>query len=119
MSTADAIRQCVWVLIASANMSLAHAAAPQDAGKAVFARVCEMCHGPGGNGAGQGPALVPFSKELSELAGIVRQGVGMMPSIPRSEISDEEIAQVYAYLKSLSANRESPFVGITAAARTR
>jgi mono/diheme cytochrome c family protein len=92
-----------WALFGSLILSFRPVSARQDAGKAVFARVCETCHGPGGNGAGQGPALVPFSKELSELVGIVRQGVGMMPAIPRSEISDEEITQVHAYLKSLSA----------------
>src|SRR5437764_4935336 len=72
----------------------------KDAGKAVFARVCESCHGVGASG-GQGPALVPYKKELPELVAIVRQGIGLMPSIPRSEISDAEIAQVHAYLKSL------------------
>jgi mono/diheme cytochrome c family protein len=73
----------------------------QDAGKAVFARVCESCHGPAGAG-GQGPALVPFKKDLPELIAIVRQGVGLMPAIPRSEMSDAEIEQVHAYLKSLT-----------------
>ena len=73
----------------------------KDAGKAVFARVCESCHGPAGAG-GQGPALVPFEKDLPELIAIVRQGVGLMPAIPRSELSDAEIEQVHAYLKSLT-----------------
>jgi mono/diheme cytochrome c family protein len=79
------------------------ARAQPPSGEKVFARVCEQCHGPKANGDGQGPALVPYSKELSELTGIVRQGLGQMPAIPRSEISDDEITQVHAYLKELTA----------------
>jgi mono/diheme cytochrome c family protein len=92
-----------WALFVSLILSLLPVSAGQEAGKAAFTRLCETCHGPGGNGAGQGPALVPFNMELPELIGIVRQGVGMMPPIPRSQISDDEIAQIHAYLKSLSA----------------
>jgi mono/diheme cytochrome c family protein len=72
-------------------------------GQAAFARVCEPCHGPQGNGAGQGPALVPYSRELSELVAIVRSGLGLMPAIPKAEITDEEISQVHAYLKELTS----------------
>jgi mono/diheme cytochrome c family protein len=46
---------------------------------------------------------VPFKKELTELIEIVRQGLGQMPALPRSEITDAEIEQVRAYLKSLTA----------------
>src|SRR3954453_18605398 len=87
-------------LILNCVFFLAAAADDKDAGKAVFQRVCESCHGVGASG-GQGPALVPYKKELPELVAIVRQGIGLMPEIPRSDISDAEIAQVHAYLKSL------------------
>ena len=70
--------------------------------KAPYTRVCEACHGPEGRG-GQGPALVPFKKESTELNEIVRQGIGQMPAFPRTEISDAEIEQVRAYLRSLTA----------------
>jgi mono/diheme cytochrome c family protein len=70
--------------------------------KAPYTRVCEPCHGSEARG-GQGPALVPFKKELTELIEIVRQGLGQMPALPRSEITDAEIEQVRAYLKSLTA----------------
>jgi mono/diheme cytochrome c family protein len=91
-----------WALLAwMSSASTPTLAQQQDAGKAVFARVCESCHGPAGAG-GQGPALVPFEKELPELVAIVRQGIGLMPSIPRAEISDAEIEQVHAYLKRLT-----------------
>jgi len=75
----------------------------KDPGQAAFVRVCEPCHGPQGNGAGQGPALVPYGKDLSELVAIVRSGLGLMPAIPKSDITDEEIGQVHAYLKELTS----------------
>ena len=49
-----------------------------------------------------GPRLVPFSREYDELLGIVREGAGQMPPISARELSDEGVAQVLAYLKSLS-----------------
>jgi mono/diheme cytochrome c family protein len=78
------------------------ASGQENPGKAAYARVCEACHGPSGKGGGQGPALVPFDLELGELVMIVRQGIGMMPAISRDQITDEEIAEVRAYLLALS-----------------
>jgi len=93
------ILNCAIVLMCAVLVPRARAD-ERDAGKSVFARVCESCHGPGASG-GQGPALVPFKKDLAELVAIVRQGIGLMPPFPRAEITDAEIAQVHAYLKSL------------------
>jgi mono/diheme cytochrome c family protein len=71
-------------------------------GKAAYAKAgCEACHGPEGNGKSQGPALVPFTLELSELITIVRQGIGVMPGTPRDRVSDQEISAVREYLMSL------------------
>jgi mono/diheme cytochrome c family protein len=69
-------------------------------GRAAYARVCQACHGPEGSG-GTAPVLVPFTLELSEVLTIVRQGIGVMPGIPRDRVSDEEIAAIREYLISL------------------
>ena len=68
-------------------------------GRAAYAKACESCHGPEGRG-GTAPALVPFTLELSDLIAIVRQGIGVMPGIPRDRISDEEISAIRDYLVS-------------------
>ena len=93
---------------ANDNLRAVEATAPSpaasaiDAGRVAFAKAqCESCHGPNANGAGQGPALVPFAKNVQELTGIVRQGVGLMPALPRTVVSDDEIAQILEYLRSL------------------
>jgi mono/diheme cytochrome c family protein len=78
---------------------LVREAAP--AARAAFDRVCLRCHGPEGRGDA-GPRLVPFSREFDEVLGIVREGVGEMPPISAREVSDEAVAQIIDYLKSLS-----------------
>lgn len=72
-----------------------------DAGRTAFGRVCQRCHGAEARGDA-GPRLVPFSREYDELLGIVREGAGQMPPIATRELSDDNVAQILAYLKSLS-----------------
>ena len=71
-----------------------------DEGKAAYMKGCEACHGAEGKG-GTAPALVPFTLELEELIAIVRQGIGVMPGIPRDRISDAEISAIRDYLINL------------------
>jgi len=92
-------------LVTVATVGVGHAQEQKNPGEKVFARVCETCHGPKANGDGQGPALVPYNKDLGELTTIVRQGIGLMPGIPRDQISDAEIEQVHVYLKNLTSSR--------------
>lgn len=73
-----------------------------DAGRTAFVRVCQRCHGADARGDAA-PRLVPFSREYEELLGIVREGAGQMPPISTRELSDENVAQILAYLKSLSS----------------
>ena len=73
----------------------------QHPGQADFDRVCKVCHGPEARGDA-GPRLVPFTREYEELLGIVREGTGQMPPISARELPDEGVAQIVAYLKSLS-----------------
>ncbi len=74
--------------------------AVRQSGEAHFARVCQGCHGAGGRGDAA-PRLVPFSRGDDDVLGLVREGLGQMPPISARELSDEAVAQVVAYLKSL------------------
>jgi mono/diheme cytochrome c family protein len=74
-------------------------------GKTAYDRVCAECHAPEGkgkSGADDAPALVPMTKDLKTLMAIVREGGCKMPTIPASQVSDEEVGQILNYLKSLS-----------------
>ena len=89
------------------------AAAQQTAtdGEAIFERNCAKCHGQDAKGTDQGPPLVHKIYEPSHHADVafylaVRRGVpahhwpfGNMP--PVEGVSDEEIAQIVAYVRGL------------------
>ena len=96
------------LLLATLLTASAFAQAPD--GKAVFDRWCEACHGDGpgrpGTAAlealyrGQKPALLEQRSDLvPELTRtFVRSGVSVMPSFRKTEISDEELEALSAYL---------------------
>jgi mono/diheme cytochrome c family protein len=69
-------------------------------GKVPFERVCAECHGQKAQGD-QGPRLVPMTMEYDEVLAKVRQGGGEMPSISKTTMTDDEVKQVFEYLKSL------------------
>jgi mono/diheme cytochrome c family protein len=77
----------------------------QDQGPTAYARVCAVCHGADAKGK-TGPNLLPFEREYLEVRGIVRDGRGEMPAISPSDVSDEELMQIVAYLKKLSEKGE-------------
>jgi mono/diheme cytochrome c family protein len=45
---------------------------------------------------------VPVSRGDDDVLGLVREGLGQMPPISARELSDEAVAQVVAYLKSIT-----------------
>jgi quinoprotein glucose dehydrogenase len=84
-------------------------AAQAERGKAVYANDCAMCHGPDLTGGGGGPTLSgPFwaawnGRSVGDLFNLVK---GSMPSDGPGRLSDQEYADILAYL--LSANRLAP-----------
>ena len=74
--------------------------APEPPGKAPYVRVCQVCHGAEGRGDAA-PSLVPLDKDYDEVLTMVREGGGQMPPISAERVSDDEVKQIVAYLKSL------------------
>jgi mono/diheme cytochrome c family protein len=73
-------------------------------GKKLFNTVgCYECHGRQGQGAAQtgavriGPPLLSFDGFL----GLVRNPINIMPPYSAKAISDQDLADIYAYLKSI------------------
>jgi mono/diheme cytochrome c family protein len=84
---------------ALAFMSAAEAAPSAANGKAVFHRVgCYECHNYQGQG-GVGPRLSAVS--FDGLKTYVRGADGNMPPYRPNVLSDDEIADIYAYLQSI------------------
>lgn len=70
-------------------------------GKQVFAsHKCASCHGVNGQGAA-GPKIAPPPLEFPAFVKQVRDPVGEMPPFGQDQISDAELADAYAFLKSL------------------
>ena len=76
------------------------------AGRELYAANCMTCHGAQGQGYAQAGVPAPalngdmhaWHHPDSQIAGIVRQGIGQMPAVGESW-SDEDIAAVLAYIK--------------------
>jgi mono/diheme cytochrome c family protein len=74
-----------------------------EAGKKIFTKDgCYECHGREGQGAAQasGPRIGPPQRFLRSFINYVRQPTGQMPPFTTEVISDQELADIYAYLQS-------------------
>ena len=97
------MRVTILTLLSVVTLMSAAAATQQSdppAGKAPYDRVCAGCHGPNAEG-NQGPRLAGIALDYEEFSAKVRHSDGEMPSIPAKELSDDELKQVFEYLKSL------------------
>jgi mono/diheme cytochrome c family protein len=74
--------------------------AAEDPGEGVYRSNCSRCHGPEGRGA-QGPNLIPFKWSYQEALDAIRHPVCDMPAFSQSDLSDDEVAQIVAYLKTI------------------
>jgi mono/diheme cytochrome c family protein len=74
-----------------------------EAGKKIFTKDgCYECHGREGQGAAQGagPRIGPLQLSFEAFSKYVHQPTGQMPPYTSKVISDQELADVYAYLQS-------------------
>ena len=97
-------------------------AAPQTApagnaekGKQLFMKQnCYYCHGTAGQGGRDGARIAQTSLNLQGVIRYVRKPAGAMPAFTEKILSDEELTDIYAYLKSLPAAKqpkEIPLLG--------
>jgi mono/diheme cytochrome c family protein len=84
---------------AAATSGAPTAAGDVTAGKTVFDQNCGACH-PGG-GRGVGPALTGRNLSASRITSQVRSGGGGMPAFSTSQISDQQMNDMIAYIQSL------------------
>ena len=103
------------ILLLAAPEARAQNAAPQgekneaapvgnsETGKKIFTKDgCYECHGREGQGAAQasGPRIGPSQRFIRPFIKYVRQPTGQMPPYSSAVISDQELADIYAYLQS-------------------
>jgi len=74
-----------------------------DNGKRVFANAgCTACHGAQGQGTTLAPQVAPPPLELPALIAYVRRPTGKMPPVPAATASDQDLADIFAFLKSVA-----------------
>jgi mono/diheme cytochrome c family protein len=74
-----------------------------ETGKKIFTKDgCYECHGREGQGAAQGagPRIGPLQLSFEAFTKYVHQPTGQMPPYTGKVISDQELADIYAYLQS-------------------
>lgn len=93
----------VGVAYAAAQAPRANQAAAGNAetGKRLFEKDgCYECHGYAGQGGRDGPRLAATSLSVTALIRYVRRPFGAMPAFTRKVLSDQELTDIYAYLKA-------------------
>lgn len=75
-------------------------------GQVIYAQQCAACHGSAGEG-GIGPALNTdeFAQEFADdaaLTAVVRTGRGVMPAYGSNRLTDQAMADLIAYMRSLA-----------------
>jgi mono/diheme cytochrome c family protein len=70
-------------------------------GKVLFTKIgCYQCHGYVGQGGRAGARIVPTPFKAQDLIRYVRRPAGEMPAYTEVSASDQELRDIYAYLKS-------------------
>jgi ubiquinol-cytochrome c reductase cytochrome c subunit len=94
------------VLVATAAAFLAapiaEAAGSADKGKVTYVKHgCWQCHGYMGQGGVAGPKLAPNPMPLEALTAFVRFTNRAMPPYQKAILSDEDLADIHAYLQAM------------------
>ena len=73
-----------------------------DHGRQLFMRFgCYQCHGRVAQGSSAGPRLAPAPMALASFARYVRQPRGEMPPYTAKVVTDQELADLHAFLRSV------------------
>lgn len=83
-------------------------------GKKVFERNdCYWCHGTGGQGGRDGARIAQIGLNLQGFMRYVRGPAGAMPAFTDKVLSESDLTDIYAYLKSMpsaKASKEIPLL---------
>jgi mono/diheme cytochrome c family protein len=85
------------------------AAGNAENGKRVFMKeTCFFCHGTVGQGAGTtGARLTPPARNVAGFIRYIRRPAGTMPAYTEKVVSDQDLTDVYAYLRSVPAAKST------------
>lgn len=90
----------------TANVPTTASTSDAAGGQAVYAQLCDACHPGGGKGFGpalNGPDFAAKYGDDAALAAFIREGTTAMPGFPTSRITDEQLGDLIAFIRSLGA----------------
>ena len=83
------------------------AAGSAEKGKAAYVRHgCWQCHGFDGQGSVAGSKIAPNPMPFEAFSDFVRTTGGAMPPYQKAILSDDDLADIYAYLQSVPRARD-------------
>jgi cytochrome c len=90
-------------------------------GKRLFMKeTCYYCHGTVGQGAGPvGARIGPPTRALAGFIRYVRRPSGSMPAITEKVVSDQELADIYAFLRTIPAPKSAKDIPLLGALKPR
>jgi mono/diheme cytochrome c family protein len=87
-----------------------------DAGKRLFMKhTCYFCHGTVGQGGVAGARVALVARNAQGFIRYVRRPGGQMPAYTETILSDQELTDIFAYLRSLppaKAVKDLPLLGL-------
>jgi len=96
------VRILLLILAFAIAVSAQDAAGNVERGKKLFMTVgCYECHGTVGQGGIAGARIGPPPLNLQSVIRYVRRPAGQMPAFTDKVMSDQDLTDVYAYLKSV------------------
>jgi len=98
------MRRVAMSALALASMFATGASAEPSAanGRTLFVKVgCYQCHGYQGQGGAAGPRIAPDPPPFDALAAFVRTTSGEMSPYATTILSDNDLADIHAYLQSI------------------
>jgi len=99
------MRRIFWIATVICGLSIAIFAQTNgnaEEGKRLFLKHnCYYCHGTAGQGGRDGARIAQTALNLQGLTRYVRRPTGAMPAFTEKILSDRELTDIYAYLKSL------------------
>ena len=94
------------LISAIASATVAHAASAEKGKAAFIQHGCWQCHGFEGQGGSAGKQLAPNTMPLAAMSAFVRNSNGPMPPYTKAVLSDDELADIHAYLESRPKPRD-------------
>src|SRR5580658_10013352 len=98
------MRKVLIPLVLAATFSGFLPAQNAENGKRLFVRDgCYECHGYAGQGSIAGARLAPPVLNAAGITKYIRRPAGAMPAFTDKVVSDQDVADIYAYLKTIPA----------------